>query len=104
MVEEAETDALRAWLVQSEREPVTGDPARTELVRAVRRAHPDPTGLRSLDAIHLAAALDLGDDLAALVTYDECLAQAATAAGITVLTPARGGSVQRAGDPLTRYA
>lgn len=43
--------------------------------------------LRSLDAIHLATAQALGSDVAALVTYDDRLAQAARAAGIRVLTP-----------------
>ena len=31
----------------------------------------DPTLLRSLDVVHLAAALALGDDIEGLVTYDE---------------------------------
>jgi len=47
----------------------------------------DPTTLRSLDAIHLAAALDLGDDLDSLVTYDERLAEAARLNGILVTAP-----------------
>lgn len=47
-----------------------------------------PPALRSLDAIHLAAALSLGDDLAAMVVYDQRLAAAATEAGIRVLAPA----------------
>ncbi|HEY5484441.1 MAG TPA: type II toxin-antitoxin system VapC family toxin, partial [Propionibacteriaceae bacterium] len=84
VVSEAETAALRAWLTAAEREPVSCDLARTELLRAVRRAAPDrvvqaravldsitlmtvttatfeeagrldPTLLRSLDAVHLAA-------------------------------------------------
>jgi predicted nucleic acid-binding protein len=48
----------------------------------------DPPPLRTLDAIHLAAALDLGDDLEAMVTYDERLAEAAVANGIRVVAPA----------------
>jgi predicted nucleic acid-binding protein len=43
--------------------------------------------LRTLDAVHLAAALELGDDLAGLVTYDTRMIDAAQAAGITVITP-----------------
>ncbi|HEY2548965.1 MAG TPA: hypothetical protein VGI64_00155 [Streptosporangiaceae bacterium] len=43
-----------------------------------------PAVLRSLDAIHLAAALDLGDDLEALITYDDQLAEAAQFNGIRV--------------------
>ena len=50
-------------------------------------AHLSPPTLRSLDAIHLASALSLGADLGGLVTYDERLAEAARAAGITVLQP-----------------
>lgn len=47
----------------------------------------EPSGLRSLDAIHLAAALDLGDDLEGLITYDDGLAEAAVSNGVAVLTP-----------------
>jgi uncharacterized protein len=47
---------------------------------------PDPT-LRSLDAIHLATALQLGRDLEALVTYDGRLAAAAGRQRLPVLTP-----------------
>jgi predicted nucleic acid-binding protein len=47
----------------------------------------DPTTLRTLDAIHLAAALDLGDDLQGIVTYDARLAEAAGSNGVAVLAP-----------------
>jgi len=47
----------------------------------------DPSGLRSLDAIHLAAALDLGDDLDGLITYDDRLANAAISNGVAVIAP-----------------
>lgn len=116
VVSEAETAALRAWLVAAEREPVSCDLARTELLRAVRRAAPDrvvqaravldsitlmtvttatfeeagrlhPTLLGSLDAVHLAAALSLGDDLDGVVTYDDRLAEAAQANGVPVVSP-----------------
>jgi uncharacterized protein len=43
--------------------------------------------LRSLDAIHLAAAQSLGADLGVVVTYDARLAQAAGALGMVVETP-----------------
>jgi predicted nucleic acid-binding protein len=46
-----------------------------------------PAELRSLDAIHLAAASQLGDDLARVVTYDERMASAVTAMGWTVAAP-----------------
>jgi len=48
----------------------------------------DPTLLRSLDAVHLAAALSLGDDLEGIVTYDDRLAEAAQANGVPVVSPA----------------
>ena len=43
--------------------------------------------LRSLDAIHLAAALELGDELEAVVTYDARMARAAESLGLDVLAP-----------------
>ena len=115
-VAEEETAALRSWLSAEERSPVSCDLSRAELMRAVRHAAPDrivqaravldsitlidlptplfedagrldPTMLRTLDAIHLAAALDLGDDLQAIVTYDARLADAALANGVVVLAP-----------------
>lgn len=116
VVSEPETPSLRAWLAEKPREPVACDLARSELVRAVRRTAPerllrarevldgltltelttkifedagrlDPRIMRTLDAVHLAAALDLGDDLAGLVTYDERMADGARANGIEVEAP-----------------
>ncbi len=117
VVAEPETEALRSWLADTPRDPIACDLVRTELMRAVRRAAPDraarardvldaitlcevpsavfeaagrlePETLRSLEAIHLAAALDLGDDLKGLVTYDMRLAEAAATLGIKVVVPA----------------
>ncbi|MBU4215755.1 MAG: type II toxin-antitoxin system VapC family toxin [Actinobacteria bacterium] len=117
VVVETETAGLHTWITTHEREPVSCDLARTELLRAVRRGAPDrvvqartvldsitlmtvttaifeqagrldPTLLRSLDALQLAAALSLGDDLEGLVTYDDRLAEAARANGVAVLSPA----------------
>lgn len=48
----------------------------------------EPPSLRALDAIHLASALELGEDLGAFVTYDDRLAEAARAAGLEVVAPA----------------
>jgi len=116
VVAEPETPALRSWLISAERQPVSSDLARTELLRAVRRAAPerlvqaravlgsitlirvstatfdeagrlDPTILRTLDAVHLAAALALGDDLDSVVTYDDRLAEAARLNGVQVTSP-----------------
>lgn len=47
----------------------------------------EPDALRSLDAIHLAAALSIGPDLAVLITYDERLRDAALAQGLLVESP-----------------
>jgi len=46
----------------------------------------DP-GLRSLDAIHLATALSLGERLGTLFAYDERLIAAARAHGLSVTVP-----------------
>lgn len=46
-----------------------------------------PPRLRTLDAIHLATALDLADTLDIFLTYDKLLAEAARAAGLTVASP-----------------
>jgi len=43
--------------------------------------------MRSLDAIHLATALAIGDDPDAFITYDGRLADAARLEGLTVLHP-----------------
>jgi uncharacterized protein len=117
VVAETETPALVTWLTTVDRAPVSCDLARTELLRAVRRVAPDravrarrvldsvtvlglttamfeaagrldPLPLRTLDAVHLAAALALGDDLEGLVTYDERLAEAAELNGLVVTAPA----------------
>lgn len=117
VVAETESEPLRDWMTLEHRALTACDLVRTELRRAVRRAAPDcvtrsravlnsitltavtpaifeeagrlePASLRSLDAIHLASALDLGDDLEGLITYDERLAAAAEANGVTVLAPA----------------
>lgn len=116
VVAEPQTEALRAWFAEGERNPVACDLVRTELLRTIGRVAPDrlveartalqsitllravpaifdeagrldPADVRSFDAIHLAAALDLGDDLEGLVTYDKRLASAAVANGINVISP-----------------
>ena len=115
---EPESAVLRQWLEARAEALVTSDLARTELFRAVRRVLPksaplarqvldtltvlrletsvfeeaarlEPPGLRSLDALHLAAALLLDDDLLGVVTYDERLAEATRLLGYPVLAPGR---------------
>ena len=56
--------------------PAVGDAARL----------PEPL-LRSLDALHLATALQLGPALTEFVTYDKRLARAAVGAGLHVTAP-----------------
>lgn len=55
---------------------------------AERAAGLEPVGLRSLDAIHLASALVLGDELDAFITYDARQADAARSLGFAVAAPA----------------
>jgi uncharacterized protein len=116
VVEEAETAALVTYLADRP-DRVTSILARVEVARALGRVGVDqqarleaviealtvvglgddiaaragqvgPPALRTLDAIHLATALELGADLAALVTYDGRLADSARALGIPVAAPA----------------
>jgi uncharacterized protein len=116
VVAEPETAALQAWIAAAPRTPVSCDLARTELVRSVRRAAPDqllrardvldsvtlfevttsmfeaaglldPSILCTLDALHLAAAITLGDELECIVTYDDRLAAAARANGVRTTSP-----------------
>ena len=115
---EAESAALRAWIAENALMLASAAIARTELLRAIRRAQVDeealtrgrdllarlllidatddvldragtldPATVRSLDAIHLAAALALGDELDGIVTYDDRMADAARGLGIIVLAP-----------------
>ncbi|HEY8921798.1 MAG TPA: type II toxin-antitoxin system VapC family toxin [Candidatus Limnocylindria bacterium] len=54
---------------------------------AERAAGLEPAALRSLDAIHLATALALGEDLDAFVTYDARQGDAARTLGLIVEAP-----------------
>lgn len=68
------------------------DHAEIRLTDAVRDAAANVPGLvRSLDAIHIASAEQLGSELTALVTYDVRMADAARAAGLPVAMPGDGG-------------
>jgi uncharacterized protein len=58
-----------------------------ELLRLA--THVGPPLLRSLDAIHLAAALSIGDYPEAFITYDDRLAAAARKLKLHVLQPGR---------------
>ncbi|MBI3767670.1 MAG: type II toxin-antitoxin system VapC family toxin [Deltaproteobacteria bacterium] len=52
-----------------------------------RAARVEPRSLRSLDALHLATAIGLGEDLGVFVTYDDRLAAAAARAALRVEAP-----------------
>ena len=116
-VEEAESSAVLAFLAPlSTAEVWSSALTRTELVRAVRRVDPqrvpmaldrlaktsfialdrrlldaaaalEPPSLRSLDALHVASALRIQEDLDAVLTYDERIADAARDHGLAVLAP-----------------
>lgn len=55
------------------------------------------TQLRSLDAIHLAAAQALGADLTEVITYDRRMTAAAAALDIPVVAPAPAAPIERSG-------
>jgi predicted nucleic acid-binding protein len=114
-VSEPESKALRRYLLR--RRPLaTGALARTEVARAllalgseaVKRGDEvlqrmqllrvndrvltaagsmQPADLRSLDAIHLATAMQLGASLRGVVTYDVRMADAAESIGLSVSSP-----------------
>jgi uncharacterized protein len=114
-VRENESVALRRYL-RRHRPLVSSSLARTEVMRALMPGGDDavaagrkvltrldlirissgvlddaavlhPVDLRSLDAIHLATARRLGQDLGAIVTYDERMAEAATHLGHRTVAP-----------------
>lgn len=116
VVDEKESAALRAWISPDD-VAVSSALSRAELARAVRRTVPqlmprvkavldrltlilitpqllDEAGrlqaseLRTLDALHLATALHLGDELDTFVAYDHRLSAAATLHGLDVAAPA----------------
>ncbi|MGH8951429.1 MAG: type II toxin-antitoxin system VapC family toxin [Acidimicrobiia bacterium] len=111
---EPETGPLRQWLAS--RRWIVSDLHRTELRRASARAggralaraewllmESDiirvdaevfdragrllPFEIRSLDALHLAAAMTLGTDLAGIVTYDRRLSATSELVGIDTASP-----------------
>ena len=107
---------MRRWLDAADAQVLSSDLLRTELLRVTTRVDPErmtearglldslillklstsvceraamlePVALRSLDALHLAAALELGDELKGVVTYDRRLGDAARALGIPAIAP-----------------
>ncbi len=112
---EPESAALRRYLAR--RQPlVSSGLARTEVARALMPSGPaavargeevlrriqllrindrvlseagrlEPPELRSLDAIHLASARELGTTIRQIVTYDDRMGEAAHTLGWTVVAP-----------------
>jgi uncharacterized protein len=118
VLSEPESAALAGWLAERADMPLASSIVhRTEVSRAVWRANPSqlprsyrqmrgveiialsraiaesagtvtPHGLRSMDAIHLASALAIRNDLDAFVAYDKRLLAAAQDAGLPTASPA----------------
>lgn len=111
---EAESEDFEAYAVG--KRTITSAVADVEVRRAVRRTMPEklvraeevlagietitvgrevlqlagivhPASVRSLDAIHLASALTVRDEIEAFVSYDERLLEAARLAGIPTISP-----------------
>lgn len=90
----ARTEVLRALLPSGDEAVARGRAVlqRIDLVRVNDRILAaagvlHPPDLRSLDAIHLATAQELGGELRALVTYDDRLVTAAKQLGYRVVQP-----------------
>lgn len=90
----ARAEVLRAVMGHGEPAQKTAESvlARLELLRIndrVLRAAGmlPPAGLRTLDAIHLASALTLSDNLTHVVCYDDRLTAAANECGLTTAAP-----------------
>jgi predicted nucleic acid-binding protein len=81
-----DVDASRSFLVLDRL--VLVDTDRRILERAAGLA---PAELRSLDAIHLATAIEVRDSIDAVVTYDDRLAAAAQIHGFATAAPGRAG-------------
>lgn len=90
----ARTEVLRGLLLEGEIGVARGRAAliRVDMVRVNDRVLNAagallPADLRSLDAIHLATAQQLGRDLGQVVTYDERMIDAARQLGIKTASP-----------------
>ena len=116
IVNEQHSKSLSSWVDGCKQDLFISELARTEVSRAIARVDPNlirqfnaivtrfgvirvstqvltiaavltPTTLRTLDAIHLASCVILGDDLTGFVTYDNAQASAASINSIEVITP-----------------
>jgi len=88
------TEVLRALLAEGEAGAVRGRAvlSRVDIIRVNDRVLTTagtllPASLRSIDAIHLATALELGRDLGQIVTYDERMRDGAEQLGMKAASP-----------------
>jgi uncharacterized protein len=97
-VTEPESAALADWLAASARLIRVSSPQAYTIVRRLREirmteavltraAGVRPNVLRTLDAIHVASAMSVRDNLTALVSYDKRLLAAAQEAGLPTACP-----------------
>jgi uncharacterized protein len=116
VVTELETAALRRYL-RTRPDRVTSELSAAEVLRAALRRDPElidaarrtlyridrialgsqlveragtltPRGMRTLDALHIASALEIGEELEALVAYDHRLLEGAVAQRLPTVSPA----------------
>ena len=79
--------AGRTSLLRAERIVGEVDTIRVDADCFDRAGRIEPLNLRSLDVLHIAAALSLAHDLAGVVAYDERLLAAASDLGIKTASP-----------------
>ena len=114
---EDDSEAMKEWFETTDAVVFSSDLLRVELLRTIHRHAPaqlsqgravlesitlialsrnvyeaaealDPPVLRSLDALHLASAIDVGgDELKAIITYDLRMIEAARSLGIEIVAP-----------------
>ncbi len=117
--QEGESAALRDWLSARQAMPlVSSELAKVEVIRACRRVNADALpnarallgqlnliplttdvledaaeldgrALRGLDALHLASALSIREDLSSFIAYDRRLSEAASNLGLDTIQPGR---------------
>lgn len=116
IVSEQHSKTLGSWVDSCKQDLFISELARTEVSRAISRVDPNlnkqlntiinrfgvirvstqvltiaetlsPRSLRTLDAIHLASCIILGDALTGFITYDNAQASAALINRIEVFTP-----------------
>ena len=114
VVAEPGSAELLEWIRREDPDLVSSELVRAEVLRACRRHSPDalaagrdtmdavtlielgrdivmssafvdPPELRTLDALHIATALSLGDDLTGVLTYDDRFADGCRAYGLRIV-------------------